>query len=620
MAVTQKGFGSRRGFWISLLIPLYFGLVSAGYRLSHASIVQDDQRLHLVWLQQWLDPQLFQNDLIAQYYQSIQPIGFRAFYWMAAQLSIEPMTLAAMLPLILALMSSIFLYRVTFRLLPHPLAPLLTVLIFNQNIWCKDDLVSASPRSFAYLLLILFLDSVIQLKEGLGRTDSNSANRHSLANRLPGLNEDSSVFQSPPKLGNLGGSPAFWCLSVLILQGLFYPQIMLVSLGVLWLQLLPWRHGRVSLSRDRSRYLLAVVGLVLTGIILLFFSGNASTFGEIFSAAQMRSMPEFQPGGRRAYFGVNPLQFWFGGASGLRLPLFPPILWTAIGLPLVLNRKGRIASALQPEIKILAQMMIASVGLFGLAHLTFPLLYLPSRYTFYSSRVVMSIAAGITLTFLIDRCWKWVSRLRQAGLLHPHDRIMIAFVVLFAIVAVIVPAIPPLFLSNQGWIIAEETNLYSFLANQPKTSMIASLSPITDNIPAFSRRSVLFSPELALPYHSGFYQAMQQRINDIVQAQYSSDASNVKRTIEKYKINLWIIASTSFDSDYLLKQPWFMNRSMRSNVLQAVAQFQPGKPPILQTLSQQCTIFSENSDTVIDAQCVVRLLSATERDVGIHNP
>lgn len=586
----KAGDWVRGGFWVSLLIPFYFGVVSLGYRLSHDLIVQDDQRLHLVWLQRWIDPQLFQDDLIAQYYQSIQPIGFRAFYWMAAQVGIAPMMLAAALPLMLAVVSSVFLYRITFRLLPQPIAPVLAVLIFNQNIWCKDDLVSAAPRSFAYLLLILFLDSVTRLRI------KPSAQSLSLVGDLGG--------------GSIVSHPA-WCLLVLILQGLFYPQIMLVSLGVLWLRLLRWQNGRLRLSRDRSSDWLAITGLVLTGIILLFFSQNASAYGEIFTAAQMRSMPEFQPGGRRTYFGVNPLRFWFAGASGLRFPLFPPILWAAIGLPLIRNSRERIAAAIQPEVRVLAQVMIASVGLFGLAHLTFPLLYLPSRYTFYSSRVVMSIVAAIVLTVWIDRFWQWFSEKRRTARFRLRDRILAALVVLFAIVAVIVPAIPPLFLSNQGWIIAKETSLYSFLESQPKNSLIASLSPVADNIPAFSRRSVLFSPELALPYHSSFYQAMQQRIQDIVQAQYSSDVSIVKLAIEKYNVSLWVVESNSFSSEYLLKQSWLINSSMRSSVLNSVTQLQQNQIPALQKFSPQCTVFSENSYSVIDAQCVVRSINTS---------
>lgn len=566
--INKKNF--RFGFWISLLIPVYFGLVSLAYRLGHFPIVQDDQRLHLVWLQQWIDPQLFANDLLARYYQSIQPIGFRTVYWLAAQIGIAPMTLAAVLPLILALLSSIFLYRVTVRLLPHPIAPVLAVLIFNQNIWCKDDLIAAAPRSFAYLLLILFLDRVIAI------------NRSPQKRRL-----------------QLAGS----CLLVLALQGLFYPQILLVSLGVLWLQLMHWQQNRLEFSREPWRYGLAIAALILTGIILLGFSHSASEFGAMFSAAEMRSMPEFQPGGRRAYFGVNPLRFWFGGASGLRFPLFPPILWAAIGLPFLL--KSRFAPAIRPEGAVLAQTMTASIGLFGLAHLTLPLLYLPSRYTFYSSRVVMAIAAGTVLALLIDRFWQWVDQSRRTGL-QARDRIGVGLAVLFAIVAVIVPAIPPLFLSNQGWITASETELYDFLATQPKNSMIATLSPAADNIPAFAGRSVLFSPELALPYHSGFYREMQQRIGDVIRAQYSSEIAAVQSAIEKYGIRLWITESDSFDSDYLLKQSWLMNSSIRSTVLETIASLAPDQTPVLQTASQQCVVFSWKTYRVIEASCVLQ--------------
>ncbi|WP_088894030.1 hypothetical protein [Leptolyngbya ohadii] len=606
----------QRGIWISLLIPLWFGLVSLAYRLSHQLIVQDDQRLHLVWLQQWIDPQLFQNDLIARYYQSIQPIGFRAFYWFAAQIGIEPVVLAAVLPLILALISSFFLYRLTFRLLPHPLAPLIAVLLFNQNIWCKDDLVSASPRSFAYPLLILFLDAITRFS--VNSLTAHSSNGSGVPQNW-GVRGQFRIQQSPFVL-------AIACLLILTLQGLFYPQIMLVSLGVLWLRLLSWRQGKLRLSCDRFDYGLASAGLMLTGIILLFFSQTASEFGDIFSAEQMRSMPEFLPGGRRVYFGVSSLRFWFAGASGLRFPLFPPILWAAAGLPLICAFKKRSASeqvsSPRPEITVLAQVLLAqvilaSIGLFALAHLTFPLLYLPSRYTFYSSRVVLPIAAGITLTILIDRFWQWL-RLRKTIGLTLRERMLTNLVALLAIVVVIVPAMPPLFLSNQGWITGTESKLYSFLSAQPESSVIASVANVTDNIPAFSQRSVLFSPELAMPYHANFYQQMQQRITDIIQAQYSQNLSTVKSVIEKYKIDLWIVESESFNSDYLLSQSWLMNSSMRSIVQIASTALQQQESFVLRELSQQCTVFSEGLHSVIDADCILQH-SISQRPNGMNS-
>lgn len=80
------------------------------YAVSQPYIVQDDARIHIVWLQQFVDPQLFPNDLFAKYYQAIQPIGFKGFYWAVAQLGIEPLWFAKFLPLLLSLFTTTYCF------------------------------------------------------------------------------------------------------------------------------------------------------------------------------------------------------------------------------------------------------------------------------------------------------------------------------------------------------------------------------------------------------------------------------------------------------------------------------------------------------------------------------
>ena len=50
-----------RWLWLglSVLIWLYFAAVSLHYAFSYDYIVQDDVRIHIVWLQKFSDPGLF---------------------------------------------------------------------------------------------------------------------------------------------------------------------------------------------------------------------------------------------------------------------------------------------------------------------------------------------------------------------------------------------------------------------------------------------------------------------------------------------------------------------------------------------------------------------------------
>jgi len=99
-------------FWlaISFISPLYFGLISLFHTTSSRYIVQDDARLHIVWLQRLTDPDLFPDDIIADYFGIIQPAGFKLLYRLAAAAGIEALTLAKILPLVLAVISTAYLY------------------------------------------------------------------------------------------------------------------------------------------------------------------------------------------------------------------------------------------------------------------------------------------------------------------------------------------------------------------------------------------------------------------------------------------------------------------------------------------------------------------------------
>lgn len=557
---------------LSLTIPLYFGLIALGYSLSQPHIVQDDARLHIVWFQQWIDPALFPNDLIARYYQSIQAAGFKAFYWIFAQLGIEPLFLAKLLPTVLALIATGYLFFLTLELLPLPLCGFITTLLLNQTMWIKDDLISATPRAFVYPLLTAFLYYLLRRS-------------------------------------------AIGCLTTIALSGLFYPQIVLVQLGTLTVQLFQWQSG-ICLTRDRQAFWLWFAGIGIAVLVILPFQQQTTqAFGPMLTAAEMQQMPEFGLNGRRAYFGVDFLRYSFAGASGLRLPLFPPILWASVGLPFLLRTRYQATQAISPKVKRLAEVGLASLGLFFLAHWLFPKLYLPSRYTFYSFRVVMVIAAGIVLSLSLTAGWRWSCR--RLALWHSISSLQkrlitglgITIMVAFTTAVVVLPAIPALFLEGQGWIVGEHPQIYRFLADQPKDILIASLTRETDNLPAFTKRSVLVSRELALAYHPAFYAAMQQRIVDLIRAQYSPNLADIQSVLQKYGIDFLLIDQEFAMPNYLTQQDWLIHSSFQQQVWQVIDQLRQGMTPALNQAVETCTAVSENNLIILKADCISEIQS-----------
>ena len=563
-------------FWlgISLIAPLYFGLLSWFYAATSGDIVQDDARLHIVWLQRLIDPDLFPNDPIAHYYKAIQPIGLKLVYGVAASLGIEPLIFARIVPLGLALITTIYIFWVAFWILPMPISGFLATLILNQNIWLKDDLISAAPRAFTYPLFAAFLYYLLR------------------GSRLP-------------------------CLLMLGLQGLFYPQMMLVSLGMLTLRLVDWNGWKSRLSRWGTEYGVWLLALGMAGGILLTFSGFVEDqVGRLVTLAEMKSMPEFYVNGRVGYFGRSLLSFIFDGASGLRFPLFPPIILVGALLPLWFMKSstsGSSKSSLAPRtrrsgithhIAILPQILLSAVGLFLLAHALFPGLYLPSRYTYYSTRFVMAIAAGIVLTLITRQVWCWWLKHQRGNSWTVRRRIQGGLVVGLAIAITTIPAIPAIVLPCQGWIIGETPGIYRLLAQLPKDTLVASLTSEIDNVPAFSQRSVLVGAEFALPYHVDFYDLMTERMADLVDAQYSPDLTTVKSFIQHYGIDLWLVDLDFVNPDYLTEHRWLMNSGLKDQAMTVVQDLRQGMQPALSRMMTSCEIFREGHLVVLDAPCL----------------
>ncbi len=557
-----------RWLGLSLMVPIYFGGVTLHYAVSHDYLIQDDARLHLVWMQQWLHPDWFPNDPIAAYYAAIQPVGFRAFYAACARMGISSLVVAKCLPLVLALVTTGYLFRIALLLLPVPLCGVLTTLMLNQNIWLKDDLVSATPRAFVYPLLAAFLYYLLRRAT------------------VP-------------------------CLVAIALQGLIYPQVVLVELAVLTLRLMTWHKGIPTLSRDRHTYLLWGISFGLVVAMVLVFSTDVTEqVGSLVTVEQMRAMPEFGLGGRREYFGVGALQFWFAGASGLRLPLFPPVMGVGLALPVLLRYRPGVIQQIRPDVAVLAQVVLGSVGLWAAAHLLFPGLYLPSRYTFYSLRMVMAIATGIVLTGGLDWGHRWFLDPEHGGHVATlKTKIQIRLASLLAIAIVAVPALPVLFLDGHGWVIGQYPGLYAFLAQQPPTVRIGSLVPEGNNLPAFAQRSVLVSAELAMPYHPQFYDAMLERMVDSLEIQYSPDPTIVRGLIQKHGVDFWLLDHEFKTADSLLQQTWLIHSSVGESAVRYATALEAGTTPAIAPDVKFCQVFSEKNLMLLDAHCMAKVTS-----------
>ncbi len=575
---------TRRALWFGVSIAA--ALLYAGLGLKEAFgnpyVIHDDVRSHVFWMWRFFDASLFPGDLVTDYFQSVAPHGYTALYRAAAAVGIDPLTFNKLLPLPIALVTTGYCFWLTLSILPVPTAGFLASALLNQAIWNTHDVASATPRAFIYPFFMAFLYYVAQ------------------RSLLPAL-------------------------VAVVLQGLFYPQCLFLSSGVLVLRLLEWRGGRPRLSRERQDYLFFATGLGVAFIMLLPYALKISDYGPVLTVAEAKKLPTLAGDGRKNFFFDNPIKFWLCGERSGILPYSwckyerPPELWASLALPLLLwPRRSPSSSAkppsppqtslkqVTPQVYLLLQVIAASVGMFFLAHILLFRLHLPSRYIKHSVPMVVAIAAGLSLVLLLEKGLQWAQRRRAS-------RQGLAAFGVVGLVGLYCFGYPLLLdeYPNPDYVTAQSTSMYEFLANQPKDTLVASLSDQANNIPALSKRSVLSSSETANPYHLGYYRQIQARTEDLMAAQYSLDPDVILGFIQTYGIDLWLVDGSAFKPDYIAQNPWL--RQIQPTADEAMQRLSQGQQPLIETLIRPCRTFREQGRIVLDAQCIADRLSAKRR-------
>ena len=460
----------------------------------------------------------------------------------------------------------------------------LASLLFNQTLWLRDDLVSATPRSFISPLLLAFLYYFLR------------------------------------------GAwvPVCVCIG---LMGLFYPLGVFLCAGLLIGRLaikviLTIKNSRqVSLHISRVeegllRPFLRQYGGILTAltmalIVLLPYALNQSEYGPTITANDARNWPEFLPKGRIPFFDDSqPLKFWFQGQhSGIRLSLNPPIISLAFLLPFLLRFRRRFPSVkkIRSNIRILAELIFVSIGCFFLSHVLVFKLYLPSRYTLHTLPMVMSIAAAVSMTIILKTIVGWVqAKIKQQNYKKKWlSRLCLSCgLLLFASFVIFYPnlfwqkAFP-----KTGYVVGRLPTLYEFIKKQPKDTLIVSLTNEVNNLPTFGRRSILVGQEYANPYHIGYYTKIRQRYQDLIQAQYSLDLAEVKNFITKYDVDFWLLDPLSFTAKETENK---FIQQYQPTATEALKIIELGKVPVLLKMQKNCVAWQKDGYTLLDAQCILQ--------------
>ena len=538
---------ARYRFWLAATVVMAVLFSCSGFGLSLGEyVIQDDARQHVFWLQRLNDPELFSNDLIADYFSSVAPAGYKFVYWCANLLGLEPLAFNKFLPLLLGVGTSIYFFLVTIAIFPVPLGGFFCSLLLNQNLWLLDDLVSGTPRAFLYFLFLGFLYYLLHQQ------------------LLP-------------------------CLLMILLQGLFYPQVVLLSAGILSLNIITKR-------KNRNIY---IAGLLMAIATVAVYKLQTADFSQVITLAKARELPEFAFGGRSAFFLTNPWAFWlFAKQSG-----WFPFEWQyfflcsfGLLLPAISKFSDRFPLVKQLNSKkvIIGQILLTSFGWYCLSHLLLFRLHLPSRYSQHTNRLVIALLAGVTLTILLHKL------IEKVAIYAPVTQWSI---VAIATVATLYPTYAvQSYPQRLGYVEGKSPELYQFLQQQPKDITIATLTSEADFIPSFARRTVLTAREYSIPYHWDYYSKIRQRTKALIQAQYSPDLKELKQFIRQYQADLWLVDSSAFSPQYLTQNDWL--RQFKPEVESAIANLATQQPAIVKNLAR-CSIFQTEKLNLLTAKCLL---------------
>ncbi|WP_309143867.1 hypothetical protein [Oscillatoria sp. HE19RPO] len=549
-------------FWLTLTLTFaaVYGSLVLHQAFSTDYVVQDDARQHVFWMQRFIDPELFPNDWIADYFQSVAPAGYTALYWIVAKLGISPMLLHKLLPPVLGLITTVFCFGITIELLPVPVAGFISGLLLNHYIWMRDDVVSATPVAFVYPLFTGFIYYL--LRRNLLETGVSVA-----------------------------------------LLGLFYPQCLLVAIGVLIVQFLRLNDWHFQGNQPRKLYQFYGILFGIAALVIVAYLFKSDDYGPVITASEAQTLPEFLSRGKSEFFSEDWGHFWFTGQRSGMMPRFALISPLILGGILPLLLRFRRVLPLSVEIKqagILLEILLASLGLFFLSHLLLFELHLPSRYTEHTLRIISAIAAGITVALLMDALLFWGENINRKTVTRVGCCLILATLIL-----------EPLWLKRfprTDYQFGQFPALYEFFAQQPKDIQIASITDEANNLPSFSQRSILMGNEgYGVPYHEGYYGEIRERSIDLIHAHYSPNLAEVEQFITEYGIDFWLIEEGAFTVPYLKADRWMMQYQPEAN--QAIGQLLKGIPPALATVRDRCTVFQLDKFAVLDSTCILTFTS-----------
>ncbi len=546
------------------LAPIYLPALLQHIRYSaNPLIFNDDVRIIIFPYFHDGDAALFNNDPISHYFTSLDPLGFRTVYFLAAKL----WDAAAFS-----------------KLLPYLLLALLLVAVA-----ATANKLGGKAAAFGALALALGCDVFLaRMGGGLAR-----------AFAYPLI----ACAAAALALGR-----AWWLAALVVLAAAFYPVIaVIVGLSLAGMLLLLRRDDAgdaASWSLKRRLVFLTATALA-AAVVLAPMALALRPFGAQITPAMVLQYPEAGPGGRLGGEDRPPFPSFVDAAPGyIRKAVFGG------GKPVVESARKWLDSAPdRSRREALFELVVVVIG-FGWARLASqraearrvllllaaaitghlislplnPRFFLPQRYVVYTVPLLAIILIAPAFRGLLP-----------FGSDRPRAKRLIPVAVLGCNIA-LVALVGSRGSSNAGLDITvrpREKALYDAIARLPKDALVAGWPPEMDNVPYVARRKILLSQETMMPFHTGFTLMMRERMRALIAAYFATTPEPLLRLRDKFGVTHLVV-----NLGYLRRPPRYF-RPFESDIGAAFSRARGRRFEVEQQLAN-ASVYRDGSIVILD--------------------
>jgi hypothetical protein len=492
--------------------------------LTNPYVINDDVRQQIYWMQQWTDPELFQDDLLSSYAKNYVPWGVQAIYYLASPL-MNPVQFSKVLAGVLYIVTAAFLFGLALQF-RNEMAALAVVCAFFFFSTFMRKISGGLSQSFAFPLLASYL--FFLARENLWAC-AVVILLESVLNPYIFL---LCLVTHAIFLARIYG-PAFFMrfggfLSANARRGATDgPTAAVIS---------PTSHPACANESRISFVRLLLLNLpIIAGVALIFMKYvylKPSEFGDIVTWATMADKIEYTAAGR---YGILPgpsliseiMRPW---AFVLGEEVYPMLGWVVALLVAAIS----IYAFTRPDkdvdmsgFRVFGYLLPASFILYLLSYMMLMKLFLPRRYVEFSLNIFYCVAMGVSITVA----------LQHLGL--KRKTLLVGMVILVVLGAA------------RNWHVgiydySEYASLYKFLESTPKTSLVAGNPELMDNVPTFARRKAFVTYELSHTWSDKYWDVVKGRTFDLYRAYYSDDPQEIRSFGNRYGIDYLVVRDEDF--------------------------------------------------------------------------